>query len=523
MRQLALSITFPRSSSHHFSEVLEEASSERTFVTLSPDTGKGSPVTDSKTERYRVSYTLDNLQRYRSLWGKVRLWQGVLHQLDGLTVPFDSCQEMLDCTLSGRELGSHSWCWGESQGASSVGAMAPLFPCRFIPISEGNHLGWFLFGKLNKDRVFVVDKIQLRRRIDYYLEQTCAHLCPLLDATSIDTTIAALPNRIDPRIDESWVYRQGWIRGRYQMVGVEKRQLTARSPVERPAAARVEAPQPRTSTQSAEIQLIDGRVVPKVTYQDIGGLDPIIALLREAVELPIKLPQLFAHLGISPHRGVLLYGPSGTGKTLLAKALANECEAHFLLVNGPELISKWHGETEANLRRIFDEARRLAPSVILFDEIDALTPARDAVTHNFEAVQVSQLLALMDGLVERGNVVVIGTTNRPNSVDPALRRPGRLDLQLKVGLPNATAREAILRIHSERMPLEEGVCLKELAKKTPKYTGAMLAAVCREAGMACLREQLSIGTGAIPEISEAQIQSLKVTRAHFLGALKGLA
>ncbi|MCL2497224.1 MAG: AAA family ATPase [Symbiobacteriaceae bacterium] len=514
MRHLAITVTFPKSSSFTFNEVLQEASAERSFVTMTLPSGE---------ERYRVTYSLEGLDRYRNLWAKIRNWSQVDHQLDGTSVSYDGCQEMLDCACQGAALGTHNWCWGEGQQGGTLGSIAPLFSCRFIPISEANHLGWFQYGTLNRERVFVVDKIKLRQRISYYLDRACAQYCPLLDEGNIDAIVSRLPSRIDPRQDDAWVYKQGWIRGRYQTVGVEKRHIEGRVV----GSSRPEAGERSLGTASPEdtpkdeatVRLINGRMIPKVTYQEVGGLDEVIAKLREAVELPLRLPFLFEHLGVTPHRGVLLYGPPGTGKTLLAKALANECEAHFILVNGPELLSKWHGETEANLRRIFDEARSKAPSVILFDEIDAMSPNRDAVTHNFEAVQVSQLLSLMDGLVERGNVVVVGTTNRPASVDPALKRPGRLELQLEIGLPDTEGRQAILAIHSAKMPLAEDVSLGELARQTSDYTGAMLEALCREAGMLCLREHLQIGKGSIPLLSEEKILELKVNMAHFLQAL----
>ena len=522
MRHLAISVTFPKSSSNTFSEVLQEASSERTFVRLAGGSGG--------EERFRVTYNLESLSRYRELWTKIRHWRGVLHELDGEPVAYDGCQEMLDCACQAASLGQGIWCIGDGQLSGSLGAIAPLFPCRFIPISEANHMGWFQYGTMNRERVFVVDKIKLRQRISYYLEKSAALYCPFLNNNAIDSIVLSLPSRLDPRQDDAWVYKQGWIRGRYQIVGVEKRQqlrpATGHQPMDSSGA-----PIPGSATQttaalgvtvnrsSGQARLIDGRVVPKVSYDEIGGLDDAIAKLREAVELPLKLPQLFTHLGITPHRGVLMYGPPGSGKTLLAKALANECDAHFVLINGPELISKWHGETEANLRAIFDEARKFAPSVILFDEIDALTPHRDAVTHNFEAVQVSQLLALMDGLVERGNVVVIGTTNRPKSVDAALLRPGRLELQLEIGLPDTAGREAILQIHTAKMPLADDVSIGELAELTIKHTGAMIAALCRTAGMICLRESLTVGKGIMPTLSEDEIKGLKVSREHFIQAL----
>ena len=522
MKNLALTISFPPSSSKAFGEVLGVASQERTFAKIDRPDGE---------TRYSVTYGLDHVEKYRDLWQRVRNWRGVEHQLDEQTVPFAECQDMLDCACEGMCWGAKMWCSGEGRQPSGMENAEPLFPCRFIPIAEANHMGWFQYGTLNRERIFVVDKMLLRQRVDYYLRQAHADVCPLLDEAAISAIVHRLPSRIDPRQDDAWVYKQGWVRGRYQVVGVEKRQGTRPrvQPKEEPIAAQPQ-PEPLAEAKGMDVETVSsaertdasGRVIPKVSYSDIGGLDDAISKLREAVELPLKAPHIFEHLGILPHRGVLLYGPPGTGKTLLAKALANECDAHFLLVNGPELISKWHGETEANLRRVFDEARGKAPSVILFDEIDALTPHRDAVTHNFEAVQVSQLLALMDGLVDRGNVVVIGTTNRPDSVDAALRRPGRLELQLEIGLPDKEGREAIFRIHSAKMPLDPDVLFDDIATQTEGLTGAMIAALCREAGLICLREKLLIGTGQMPTLSDEDILAMRVTKAHFYKALDNM-
>ena len=526
MRQIGLTIIFPMLKGANFDQVLLQASQERTFIKV---------TSAANLESFRVTYDLESLDRYRALWEKLRSWRGVQHQIEGSNVPFDNCQAMLDCACAGKKYGK-AWCCGEAQEHSELGSLAPLFPCRFIPISEANHLGWFQFGSLKKDKVFVVDKVLLRQRIDYYLDKAHANFCPFLEHDAIDKVVAGLPTRLDPSQDAAWVHKYGWVRGRYQIVGVDKVQQQVRSTqsvrpvkpseIDKPVTAASTEIKEATKTGSRGVSgfnegslEFEKRSVPQVTYEEVGGLDAAIAKLRETIELPLKMPELFKHLGISPYRGVLLYGPPGTGKTLLAKALANECDAHFVLVNGPELISKWHGETEANLRRIFEEARSKAPAVILFDEMDALTPERDTVTHNFEAVLVSQFLALMDGLEDRGDVVVVGTTNRQQSVDKALLRPGRLDLQLEIGLPDLKGRHDILNIHVTKMPLDSDVDLDYLAEATGDFTGALLAALCREAGLICLRETLSIGKGLLPQLSEEEIYDLRVTAAHFNQAL----
>jgi len=259
---------------------------------------------------------------------------------------------------------------------------------------------------------------------------------------------------------------------------------------------------------------------PRVTYEDIGGMKHIIQRIRELVELPLKHPELFKRLGIEPPKGILLYGPPGVGKTLLAKAVANETDAYFIAINGPEIMSKFYGESEARLREIFDEAQKNAPAIIFIDEIDAIAPKRDEVVGEVERRVVAQLLALMDGLKERGNVIVIAATNRPNAVDPALRRPGRFDREIEIPLPDKQGRLEILQIHTRNMPLAKDVDLEKLAEITHGYTGADLAALVREAAMHALRRYL-------PEIDLSQdrippevLEKMEVTMKDFLAAFK---
>lgn len=258
----------------------------------------------------------------------------------------------------------------------------------------------------------------------------------------------------------------------------------------------------------------------KVSYEDIGGLAKEIRRVREMIELPLKYPEIFERLGISAPKGVLLHGPPGCGKTLIARAVANETDATFLAVSGPEVIHKFYGESEAKLRKIFEEAERHAPSIIFLDEIDAIAPKREAVVGEVEKRVVAQLLALMDGLRSRGQVIVIGATNIPNVLDPALRRPGRFDREITIGIPDRKGRREILEIHTRGMPLAEGVDLEELAEITHGFVGADLEALCREAAMAALRgilPQIDFEAGAIPyEI----LASLSIDRAHFAEAFK---
>ncbi|OYT30909.1 MAG: AAA family ATPase [Thermofilum sp. ex4484_79] len=262
--------------------------------------------------------------------------------------------------------------------------------------------------------------------------------------------------------------------------------------------------------------------IPRVTYEDIGDLEEAKQKIREMIELPLKHPELFRRLGIEPPKGVLLYGPPGTGKTLLAKAVANESGAHFIAINGPEIMSKYYGESEARLREVFKEAQENAPSIIFIDEIDAIAPRREEVTGEVERRVVAQLLALMDGLQSRGQVIVIGATNRPEALDPALRRPGRFDREIAIRVPDKRGRREILQVHTRNMPLADDVDLDELASLTHGFTGADLAALCREAAMHALRRFLPKIDLEKEVIPAEVLENLKVTREDFMEALKDI-
>jgi len=281
-------------------------------------------------------------------------------------------------------------------------------------------------------------------------------------------------------------------------------------------------------TRATEVELLPQATevmedkFPDVTYEDLGGLHEEIKLVREMIELPLKHPELFERLGIEPPKGVLLHGPPGCGKTLLAKAVANESGARFYVINGPELMSKFYGESEENLRKVFDQAEKSSPSIIFIDEIDSLAPKREEVRGEVEKRMVSQLLTLLDGLKSRGKIIVIGATNIPNSLDPALRRPGRLDREIEIGVPDKPGRKEIMQIHTRGMPLDKDVDIDKIAEITYGYVGADITALCKESAMHALRRVL-------PDISVIKedkplppdvLKKLIVTKEDFEHALK---
>jgi transitional endoplasmic reticulum ATPase len=279
------------------------------------------------------------------------------------------------------------------------------------------------------------------------------------------------------------------------------------------------APNTMLFTEGEPIKREDEEKLDDVGYDDIGGCRKQMAQIREMIELPLRHPQLFKTLGVKPPRGVLLYGPPGSGKTLIARAVANETGAFFFLINGPEIMSKMAGEAESNLRKAFEEAEKNSPAIIFIDELDSIAPKRDKVHGEVERRVVSQLLTLMDGLKARGQVIVIAATNRPNSIDQALRRFGRFDREIDIGVPDEIGRMEILRIHTRNMKLSEDVELQAIAKETHGFVGADIAQLCTESALQCIREKMDIIDIEDEKIDAAILDAMSVTQEHFKFAM----
>ncbi|KAL0805371.1 hypothetical protein Bca101_097862 [Brassica carinata] len=281
----------------------------------------------------------------------------------------------------------------------------------------------------------------------------------------------------------------------------------------------VVAPDTEIFCEGEPIKREDEERLDEVGYDDVGGVRKQMAQIRELVELPLRHPQLFKSIGVKPPKGILLYGPPGSGKTLIARAVANETGAFFFCINGPEIMSKLAGESESNLRKAFEEAEKNAPSIIFIDELDSIAPKREKTHGEVERRIVSQLLTLMDGLKSRAHVIVMGATNRPNSIDPALRRFGRFDREIDIGVPDEIGRLEVLRIHTKNMKLAEDVDLERVSKDTHGYVGADLAALCTEAALQCIREKMDVIDLEDEEIDAEILNSMAVTNEHFQTAL----
>ncbi len=350
---------------------------------------------------------------------------------------------------------------------------------------------WYHFGQFASEGVWRIDKDAVQKVLVREADSRGLWLCPAFDIANVLPELHTLPDTIDTNANHEWY-----------VVSVDGRSVEPSSPSAVGIASkfkpmeslsigfRLDGPDADTPGLSDARKT---RQVPAVSFQDIGGVDEIVTMVREVIELPLKRPDVLKHLGIESHRGVLLYGPPGCGKTLIAKAVAHEVQAHFISVRGPEILSKWFGDSELHLRQIFTEAREMQPSIVYFDELDSIAPTRSgSESGRLDSRIVNQLLTLMDGMDANQHVCTIASTNRPELLDPAVLRPGRFDYKIEIGLPNYSGRLKILQIHTAKTPLEHDVNLGELALAADGFSGAELAFVAREAAYNCLRRTCDV-------------------------------
>ena len=471
----------------------------------------------------KVTVELDLPEDWRPLDDLGSLLRGereAEYAADGVALGGEELFRGLGCFLRKQRRGTSArdWCTPKKLEGKQI------FPCKQIRVYDNDHAtsnSWYAFGGIGEDGVFEVDKEALTERVLSDLGP-CAR-CPILDLDGMAEILTRLPERIDPTRDEAWRYRGSGPLSSWS-VAKNNEPVPEETPIPDPKEGLFERLAKSVRQGGAGVVAASGaapgsRNVPETRYEDVGGMRETVALVREAVELPITHPEIFQRLGIRPHKGILFYGPPGTGKTLLARAVAHESGAHFIAVAGPEILNKYWGQSEARLRGIFAEAKAKSPAVILFDEIDSFASSRDAMSESFEATLVSQLLSLMDGMNDLGRVCVIATTNRPSALDPALRRPGRFDHEIEVGLPDAEARLHILKIHTKGMPISPDLDLKQISAATRDYSGADLEALCREAALVCMRRSINL-RDLEKRVSPHKLGRLSITTYDFRTAMK---
>jgi transitional endoplasmic reticulum ATPase len=479
------------------------------------------------------SYRVEGVNGSARVWVELNLpddWR-VLDDFSGLLRGEERVEYVADgAALSGEELFGGLRCFLRKQRSGTPArewctprklADKQLFPCKQIHVYDNEHLtdnSWYAFGRMGEDGAYVVDKEAITERVLSDLGP-CVR-CPILDLDTTAEIVARLPEKIDPAREVDWGYREDGPLSGWKVVKARDGHEETSPQEEREGLIERLARSVRNGGAGVAVGGgVGSRNVPATRYEDVGGMRETITLVREAVELPITHPEIFRKLDIRPHKGILFYGPPGTGKTLLARAVAHESGAHFIAVSGPEILNKYWGQSEARLRSIFNEARQKAPAIILFDEIDSFASSRDMMSESFEATLVSQLLSLMDGLNDLGRVCVIATTNRPGAIDSALRRPGRFDHEIEIGLPDAEARLHILKIHTRNMPTAPDLDLGHIAQHTGSYSGADLEALCREAALVCMRRTINL-RDLEKRVAPHQLSALSVTTYDFRTAIK---
>lgn len=456
---------------------------------------------------HKADYSLESLPKALKLWESVRGWKSTelfVNDEPAGTNELNTLKQTLDCSKRRNEsLLPDEYC---SEGLSDYD-QGKYFGCKRLDVvlkdfewSEGYYYEdeirniWYRQGNLDKEnKTFHVDKERIIKLLLAESKKKLITLCPFFNQDNLIRMVNELPSDIDLNENEKFILDESGVVPIVRTIGEMKWRENEKNRYS------------LSINLNGEDKEEKGEPTPETTnisYKDLGGLNQEIRMVRESVEIPFKYPEVFEHLGISAYKGILFYGPPGTGKTQLAKAVANETSMNFYTVNGPEILDKYFGESERKLREIFDTAKNNAPSIIFFDEIDAIASKRgDSQTEVHYSKIVTQLLTLMDGMQEREQVIVMAATNRENSLDPALRRPGRFDFEIYVAPPDEKGREEILKIHSREMPLSEDVVLTQLAKTLHGYVGADIAALCKEAALFALRRHVKDMESEITDVA----------------------
>jgi ATP-dependent 26S proteasome regulatory subunit len=507
-----LEVRFGKSSSVNYEKALKYAKGFSHFNAISEDNMLNTVTLGANELRNKTS-------AFRALWGLIQNWKTTELILNGEVIGYQErnrIMRILRCADEYRRAviqENHCKVLGEEVG----------WGCKHlntIDYFRSSHryysrdANWYEFGRFSSNGVWDVDKSRINDLLSREAELKFLAICPFFDLQRAKEIVGTLPSTIEPEDSDTWE--------------IEYEESVSGSVIEQ-APIRIKPKPP--SPEIIRLSLFDEtetvgeqhvRYIPEVSFTDIGGIEEILETIREVVELPLKNPELLNYLSIKPHRGILLYGPPGCGKTLIAKAIANEVKAHFIGINGPEVLSKYYGESEQNLREVFEEARSLQPSVIFFDEIDSIAQRRtDVETARLESRLVNQLLTLMDGIEDYQGVSVIASTNRVELLDRALLRPGRFDYSIEVQKPTRQGCKKIFEIHAKNMPLSKDFAIEEFSPHLLGLSGAEIAFVAREGAYNCLRRNVNLKRLIEDKSTESvDYSSLVVTREDFARALR---
>lgn len=482
----SLEIRFKKSTSKSYPESLKLLKAFSNIV-ISKSGDSENSVTISQDE-FIEKFHIVNI-----LWGMVGNWKSSRILINGKTANLSNlngysnivgCYEKYKSTVIQEE---HCHLHGnkEGWGCKFLAEVSRYFPDTYW----GRDRYWYDFGHFESENIWKIDKEKIQGILQREIELRKVSLCPIFNYERVKVIINELPDFIDIRADDKWdVIYEDSVDGT----------IVERKPVKiQPKNIRRNILSISLSGKEKEQDDDDDtnkqRYIPDVSFSDIGGIDDIVETVREIIELPIKKPEIFKFLGIKPHKGILLYGSPGTGKTLIAKAIASEIKAHFIAIKGPELLSKFHGESEENIRKVFEEASALQPSIIYFDEIDSIAQNRSGdETLRLDARIVNQLLTLMDGIEDYGNIRVIASTNRAELIDEALLRPGRFDYSIEVKKPTMEGCYQIFSIHTKDMPIESDFDKRNFCKNLVGLSGAEISFVAREGAYNCLRRNVDL-------------------------------
>lgn len=515
---LVLKIQFGKSSSQNYDIAVDRIAKFDTHMLIS----KGAKINSAtfKDEEIRKNYRkIENLMQLVGNWKTTEMYLN-----DNLMENYALYQfkEILDCnskyetSINPEE---HCYNYDEEIGWScnQLNAIITKLPTANFYRSD-RYTYWYKYGSFISETEWKIDKDKIKIVLDKEIEKNKLEYCTVFRKENVYKIINNLPDIINTKDSDDWeiLYKN-----------VADGNIIEKKP------HRIEPIIKRTSRtldlygeneDDSETSSDENRFVPEISFNDIGGIDDIIEVIREIIELPLKRPDIFEHMGIKAHKGILLYGYPGCGKTLVAKAIANEINAHFISIKGPELISKWHGQSEANLRSIFDEAREHQPTIIYFDEIDSIAQSRSGEESlRVDARFVNQMLTLMDGIEEYGNVCVIASTNRPELIDSALKRPGRFDYQIEIKKPTDEGCLQIFSIQTKNMPLSKNMDIKIFSKNLIGLSGAEIAFVAHEGAYNCLRRKLNISSIVEhDDFDNINIKRFVVIEKDFNKALKQL-